>query len=145
MHMGSHPKHHSFRSRARANNHYQYVLHCPRVSLTNLFSSFITDHCGPLTRAASQFGNMLVLAGTYNSELSCLVDGAELERLLDRSIRFLKLSEEISPTLKRDAKILEHIRVTLFRNPKASPNTASTLPPSSKPQYPHNRGRIFAT
>jgi hypothetical protein len=87
---------------------------------------------------------VLVLAGTYNSELSCLVDGAELEKLLDRTIRFLKLSEEISPTLKCDAKILEHIRVTLFHNPKASPDAAQTLPPNSKPQYPHNRGRGFA-
>jgi hypothetical protein len=87
---------------------------------------------------------MLVLAGTYNSELSSLVDGAELERLLDRTIRFLKLTEKMSPTLNRDAKILEHIRVTLFHNPKASRNTASTLPPNSKPQYPHNRGGIFA-
>jgi hypothetical protein len=87
---------------------------------------------------------MLVLAGTYNSELSSLVDGAELERLLDRTIRFLKLSEEISPTLKCDAKILEHIRVTLFRKPKASPNAAPTLPLSSKPQYLHNRGGGFA-
>ena len=87
---------------------------------------------------------MLVLAGTYNSELSSLVDGAELERLLDRTIRFLKLSEDISLTLKRDAKILEHIRATLFRNPKASPNAAPTLPPNPKSQYPHNRGRGFA-
>jgi len=88
---------------------------------------------------------MLVLAGTYKSELSSLVDGAELERLLDRTIRFLKLSEPISLTLKRDATILEHIKVTLFRNPKASPNAAPTLPPSSKPQYPYNHGGIFAT
>jgi hypothetical protein len=87
---------------------------------------------------------MLVLAGTYNSELSSLVDGTELERLLDRTIRFLKLSEEISPTLKRDGKILEHIRVTLFGNPKASPNAAPTLPLSSKPQYPRNHGGVFA-
>jgi hypothetical protein len=66
---------------------------------------------------------MLVLAATYNAELTSLATGKplvetnELRRLFDRTIRFLKLSEAISPTLERDAKILEHVRQTLFASP----------------------------
>ena len=73
---------------------------------------------------------MLVLSATYNAELTSLATGKplveanELKRLFDRTIRFLKLSEAISPTLERDAKILEHVRSTLFSNPIASANTS---------------------
>lgn len=70
---------------------------------------------------------MLVLAATYNSELSSLVDGKQLKQLLDRTIRFLKLSEAISPSLQRDAQLLEYIRATLFTNqPSSSANNSFT-------------------
>ena len=65
---------------------------------------------------------MLVLAATYNAKLSSLatskplVEAEELEKLFNRTIRFLKLNEAISPTLKRDAEILECVRRTLFLN-----------------------------
>jgi hypothetical protein len=63
---------------------------------------------------------MLVLAATYNAELTSLTTGKplvetnELKSLFTRTIRFLKFSEAISPTLERDAKILEHVQQTLF-------------------------------
>lgn len=85
-----------------------------------------------LNPACSQFGNMLVLAATYNTELTSsatgkpLVETNELKRLFDRTIRFLKLSEAISPTLERDAKILEHVRHVLFSNLVSSVNTSFT-------------------
>jgi hypothetical protein len=75
---------------------------------------------------------MLVLAATYNAELTSfttgkhLVETTELKRLFDRTIRFLKFSEAISPTLERDAKILEHVRQTLFSNQASSANTSFT-------------------
>jgi hypothetical protein len=75
---------------------------------------------------------MLVLAATYNAELTSsatgkpLVETNELKRLFERTIRFLKLSEAISPTLERDAKILEHIRHTLFANQVSSANNSFT-------------------
>ena len=86
----------------------------------------------PLIRFPSQFGNMLVLAATYNAELTSsangkpLVETNELKRLFERTIRFLKLSEAISPTLERDAKILEHVRHALFSNQVSSVNTSFT-------------------
>jgi hypothetical protein len=73
-----------------------------------------------LISVSSQFGNMLVLAATFNADLKStttgkpLVEEPELKRLLDRTVRFLKLNEAISPTLERDAKILEHVRCGLF-------------------------------
>jgi hypothetical protein len=75
---------------------------------------------------------MLVLAATYNAELTSLATGKplvetnELKRLFDRTIRFLKLSEAISPTLERDAKILEHVRQTLFSNQVSSAHASFT-------------------
>ena len=75
---------------------------------------------------------MLVLAATYNAELMSsvtgkpLVESNELRRLFDRTIRFLKLSEAISPTLERDAKILEHVRHTLFSVQISSAHTSFT-------------------
>jgi hypothetical protein len=75
---------------------------------------------------------MLVLSATYHAELTSLTTGKplvetnELKRLFDRTIRFLKLSEAISPTLERDAKILEHIRHALFSNQVSSANTSFT-------------------
>lgn len=74
---------------------------------------------------------MLVLSATYNTGLTSsttgepLVEAGELMRLFDRTIRFLKVNEAISPTLGLDADILKHIQHTLFpnelQNRKATP------------------------
>lgn len=77
----------------------------------------------------SQFGNMLVLCATYNSDikaLSDLVPKKALVDLLDRTIRFLRLSKDISPVLAKDAELLEHIKATLFPSPRASLSFSST-------------------
>jgi hypothetical protein len=66
------------------------------------------------TDIPSQFGNMLVLSATYMSSLSELVERSTLERLLKRTIRFLLRSENISPTLRADAKILTEIYKKIF-------------------------------
>jgi len=58
---------------------------------------------------------MLVLAATYKSStLSQLVDGNRLDTLFTRTIRELRKSAAISPTLKMDAQILEHLRKEIF-------------------------------
>lgn len=57
---------------------------------------------------------MLVLSATYMSSLSELVERSTLERLLKRTIRFLLRSENISPTLRADAKILTEIYKKIF-------------------------------
>ena len=64
-----------------------------------------------------QFGNILVLAATYNAsnpQLSQLIDERTMRGLLNRTIGFLKLNENISPTLKYDAEILQDIKRNLF-------------------------------
>lgn len=65
----------------------------------------------------SQFGNMLVLSATYMSNLSRLVDADELERLLQRTIKFLAMYKDISPTLMADAQILSGIYYKIFKKP----------------------------
>ena len=57
---------------------------------------------------------MLVLSATYNSYLRKLVNRKDLEILLDRTIAFLGKHSAISPTLKKDAYILEDIKATIF-------------------------------
>jgi hypothetical protein len=57
---------------------------------------------------------MLVLSATYMSSLSELVERSTLERLLKRTIRFLLRSQNISPTLRADAKILTEIYKKIF-------------------------------
>jgi hypothetical protein len=57
------------------------------------------------------------------SHLRELVDRDELDRLLQRTINFLLQSENISPSLKMDAKILNGIYKKIF---KKSPNSSST-------------------
>ncbi|KAJ6134380.1 hypothetical protein N7523_000702 [Penicillium sp. IBT 18751x] len=74
-----------------------------RLVVTNIFGT-----------AHAQFGNMLVLSATYMSSLSELVERSVLERLLKRTIRFLLRSENISPTLRADAKILTEIYRKIF-------------------------------
>lgn len=60
---------------------------------------------------------MLVLSATYMSSLSELVDRNTLERLVKRTIRFLLRSENISPTLRADARILTEIYTKIFGAP----------------------------
>ncbi|KAF3007269.1 hypothetical protein E8E15_000773 [Penicillium rubens] len=69
-----------------------------RLVVTNIFGT-----------AHAQFGNMLVLSATYMSNLKELVDKDELDGLLIRTIGFLIQSENISPTLRADARILAEI------------------------------------
>ena len=71
--------------------------------------------CSPrLTMTDRQFGNMLVLAAAYQSpRLREFVDRERLEELLLRTIRVLSDHKEISPTLSKDAEILEVIRKSL--------------------------------
>jgi hypothetical protein len=57
---------------------------------------------------------MLVLSATYMSPLRELVDEKLLERLLRRTIGFLIQSENISPTLRADARILTEIYQKIF-------------------------------
>ena len=85
-----------------------------RLIVTNIFGT-----------AHAQFGNMLVLAATFNSDLRYLVDQKTLEELLDRTIKFLQYSEAISPTLQRDAQVLIKIRERMFEGDNA-PYSVST-------------------
>lgn len=62
---------------------------------------------------------MLVLAATHTSFLGELVDRSTLERLLKRTIRFLLRSENISPTLRADARILTEIYEKIFEQSPA--------------------------
>jgi hypothetical protein len=57
---------------------------------------------------------MLVLSATYTSSLSELVDRSTLERLLKRTILFLRRHENFSPTLRTDARILSEIYEKIF-------------------------------
>lgn len=81
---------------------------------------------------------MLVLAATYTSKLSSLVDGAKLRELLDRTIRFLMKSRYVSPTLRKDTAILTVIRHELFdkhpppqqqQQQSLATNSSSNMPP----------------
>ncbi|CAI7640529.1 unnamed protein product [Penicillium glandicola] len=84
-----------------------------RLVVTNIFGT-----------AHAQFGNMLVLSATYMSSLKELVEEDQLDRLLSRTIGFLVQSENISPTLRADARILTEIYHKIFdRDPKLTPPT----------------------
>ncbi|KAJ6171532.1 hypothetical protein N7470_000599 [Penicillium chermesinum] len=74
-----------------------------RLVVTNIFGT-----------AHAQFGNMLVLAATYRSGLQELIEGSKLKYLLRRTIKFLLRNENISPTLRADAKILTEIFEDIF-------------------------------
>ncbi|KAJ6065751.1 hypothetical protein N7444_001404 [Penicillium canescens] len=74
-----------------------------RLVVTNIFGT-----------AHAQFGNMLVLSATYMSSLRELVDTEILDRLLRRTICFLAQNENISPTLRADARILTEIYHKIF-------------------------------
>lgn len=77
-----------------------------RLIITNIFGT-----------AHAQFGNMLVLAATFKSDLDYLVKDEDLIHLLNRTIDFLKFSEAISPTLAQDAKVLSEIKKRIFPRP----------------------------
>jgi hypothetical protein len=89
-----------------------------RLIVTNIFGT-----------AHAQFGNMLVLAATFKSDLRYLVKREILEELLDRTIDFLRYSEAISPTLAKDAQVLTKIREKIFDddNPPYSVSTNSSF------------------
>lgn len=57
---------------------------------------------------------MLVLSAAHVSSLGELVDRSTLERLFKRTIRFLLRCENISPTLRADARILTEIYEKFF-------------------------------
>ncbi|KAK0850701.1 hypothetical protein LTR91_012315 [Friedmanniomyces endolithicus] len=70
--------------------------------------------------AHAQFGNMLVLSATYySSYLNFLVSDQKdrFQRLLSRTIKFLKRLSAISPTCAVDYAILENIQKALFHVP----------------------------
>ncbi|KAJ5791330.1 transcriptional regulator family: Fungal Specific TF [Penicillium psychrosexuale] len=77
-----------------------------RLVVTNIFGT-----------AHAQFGNMLVLSATFMSSLNELVEPEQLDRLLVRTIGFLIQSENISPTLRADARILTEIYTMIFHHP----------------------------
>ncbi|KAJ5481452.1 hypothetical protein N7475_000264 [Penicillium sp. IBT 31633x] len=60
---------------------------------------------------------MLVLSATFMSCLKELVEPEQLKRLLVRTISFLIQSENISPTLHADARILTEIHEKIFNKP----------------------------
>lgn len=57
---------------------------------------------------------MLVLSATYRSGLQDLVDREVIKSLLKQTIRLLVQWENISPTLRADAKILTEVYVKIF-------------------------------
>ncbi|KAJ5472063.1 hypothetical protein N7539_008632 [Penicillium diatomitis] len=77
-----------------------------RLILTNYFGI-----------AQTQCGNMLVLSATYNANLaglSDLVDRDTLERLLIRTIKFLRRSQIASPTIRANARMLIEVFTRIF-------------------------------
>lgn len=70
---------------------------------------------------------MLVLSATYMSSLSELVDYNVLDRLLKRTISFLRQSKHTSPSLQTDALILEIVYKKIFsKRPFDEPTTPVT-------------------
>ncbi|KAK5081421.1 hypothetical protein PMZ80_011160 [Knufia obscura] len=70
-----------------------------------------------LGTAHAQFGNVLVLAATFNSpdpRLRSLVSEEKLRELLTRTIGFLDDKASVSPALGKDAQILRHVQNELF-------------------------------
>ncbi|KGO65745.1 hypothetical protein PEX1_083360 [Penicillium expansum] len=97
-----------------------------RLVVTNIFGT-----------AHAQFGNMLVLSATFISSLQELVEPEQLDRLLVRTIGFLIQSENISPTLRADARILTEIYQKIFdRAPDLSQASMSSHTPSLNSHTP---------
>ena len=86
------------------------VQHMRKSNSTPALRSFTDNH--------SQFGNMLVLAATFNStHMKGLVPEDHFRRLLERTITFLRRLGPISPTCRIDCSILEKIQRVLFEVP----------------------------
>ena len=85
--------------------------------------------------AGSQFGNMLVLAATYQHEkLRCYVPRDKLVSLLDRTIASLSQLGAISQTCKADCWILRRIRDRMFPavDPSSNVNGINPLTPTER-------------
>jgi len=78
-----------------------------------LILSFICS-CVRTESHCRQFGNILVLAATYRAGLTQLVSQQNLEILLTRTIDNLNRLRPISPSLTKDAEILQSVRKFLF-------------------------------
>jgi hypothetical protein len=61
-----------------------------------------------------------VLSATYVSPFGELVNRDDLDRLLIRTINFLEKSWSISPTLHKDAEILQRIYSRIFQTEPAT-------------------------
>lgn len=69
----------------------------------------------------------MVLATTYMSKaLKHLVPRDRLEKLFDRTIKFLRKHHRISATLDMDANILETIRLVVFKEDDFNRSFSST-------------------
>ncbi|KAJ5552752.1 hypothetical protein N7494_002130 [Penicillium frequentans] len=89
-----------------------------RLVVTNIFGT-----------AHAQFGNMLVLSATQQSNLD-YVSKDLLGPLLRRTINFLLRSQHISPTLRADARILTEIYEKIFEE-TFKPNVPVNPPPKT--------------
>jgi hypothetical protein len=58
---------------------------------------------------------MLVIAAVYDSALRYLLNDEHSVRLLfDRTIKLLRVYEDVSPTIKNDLRVLSHVQAQLF-------------------------------
>jgi hypothetical protein len=69
---------------------------------------------------------VLVLIVTLNSALSYLIKKEEVFLLFRRTIRFLRLYEDLSPLLEYNRSVLEHIQARLLGTEGTVTNTFST-------------------
>ncbi|KAL8970058.1 MAG: hypothetical protein Q9183_001697 [Haloplaca sp. 2 TL-2023] len=92
------------------------IISRQRLIVTNIFGT-----------AHAQFGNMLVLATTYRSELRFLIPKAKLEHLFWRTIKLLKSLAPISQTLEQDALILEKLRDVVLDEGNANHSFSSDM------------------
>ena len=73
------------------------------------------NQIGWLTSPNSHFGKMLVIAAVYDSALRYLLNDEQSVRLLfDRTIKLLRVYEDVSPTIKNDLRVLSHVQAQLF-------------------------------
>lgn len=95
--------------------------------------------------SCSQYGNCLVLAATRNSWLKHLVSEEDLQRVLNRTISFLRKLSPLSPSLQADAMILENtsriISGDLLNREEFSPNCKTRLRPENYDDYVPRRRR----
>ncbi|KAL8664683.1 MAG: hypothetical protein Q9202_002818 [Teloschistes flavicans] len=92
------------------------IINRQRLIVTNIFGT-----------AHAQFGNMLVLATTYKSQLSNLISKKQLEHLFFRTIRFLRSLGPVSATLAKDALILEKLQEVVFDESNQSHSFSSDM------------------